>query len=72
MQLAISKGEVQYVKLPFCIICARENPESSTKPSEQYTIGYPLTCALPSTKLESEKREHKIAMNATFKRKLTG
>lgn len=29
--------------LPFCIIWALENPDNSTKPSEQYTIGYPDT-----------------------------
>lgn len=40
--------------LPFCIIWALEKPDSSTKPSEQYTIGYPDTWAFPSTKFESE------------------
>lgn len=39
--------------LPFCIIWALEQPDSSTKPSEQYTIGYPDTWAFPSTKFES-------------------
>lgn len=48
--------------LPFCMIWAREKPDSSTKPSEQYTIGYPDTWAFPRTKFESAKnwkRENK-------------
>lgn len=44
--------------LPFCIIWALEQPDSSTKPSEQYTIGYPDTWAFPSTKFESSTEKY--------------
>lgn len=47
------------IYLPFCIIWAREKPDNSTKPSEQYTIGYPDTCAFPRTKFESKKKKKK-------------
>lgn len=43
--------------LPFCMIWARGNPDSSTNPSEQYTIGYAFTCAFPRTKFESARKE---------------
>lgn len=54
-----SSLSVGIIYLPFCIIWALEKPDSSTKPSEQYTIGCPATWAFPSTKFESETRRRK-------------